>query len=111
MNKCRLSFFRLSILLILSFLGSLVIGCASSGIGTPGWLATSTTLAQYADGKIGPKIGRACVESYLGLFALGDSSLYEAKKQGNLKSVYTIDFESRSIFGLYAELCTVVTGQ
>lgn len=85
-------------------------GCASTGIGTPGWIATSTTLALYADGKYGPKTGRACVESYLGMVALGDSSLYEAKKQGNIKSVFTIDLESRSLFGLYAELCTVVSG-
>ncbi len=59
------------------------------------------------------KRGEACVLNILGLVATGDASVEKAKRNGNIKDVYTIN---REVFGLtlyfpiYGKSCTVVRG-
>ncbi len=59
------------------------------------------------------KHGEACVLNILGLVAVGDASVEKAKRNGNIKNVYTIN---REIFGLslylpiFANSCTVIRG-
>jgi hypothetical protein len=56
------------------------------------------------------KRGEACAWSLFGLVALGDASIAEAKSQGQIREVSTVDHESFHILGVYAHFCTVVRG-
>jgi hypothetical protein len=54
--------------------------------------------------------GSACAWSLLGLVALGDASIEEAKSDGQIREVSTVDHESFNILGVFATFCTVVRG-
>jgi TRL-like protein family len=54
--------------------------------------------------------GEACAWSLLGLLALGDASIEEAKSNGKISEVSTVDHESFHILGIFATFCTVVRG-
>jgi hypothetical protein len=58
---------------------------------------------------VGTKTGRACSTSFLG-FVSGDSSIYTAKKNGNIVKVATATLELESWF-FSNKICTVVTGE
>lgn len=83
-------------------------GC--TGFGPQGAIFTSTTLAVYANETGGAKKGKACTHSILGLVAFGDGSVENATRDSGIKKVKAIDLSGFSILGLYAQLCTVVTG-
>lgn len=57
------------------------------------------------------KEGKACASSILGWIATGDASIDAAKKAGGIKEVSSVDFQSTSILGLYAQFCTIVRGK
>jgi len=64
------------------------------------------------NGVHGKKRGEACIKNILGLFSFGDASIEEAKRNGNITNVATVD---RKLFGWnyylsYAKVCTVVEG-
>lgn len=83
---------------------------ACTGFGPQGALITSTTLGVYASETGGSKTGKACTYSILGLVAFGDGSVENATKDSGIKKVRAIDLSGFSLLGLYAHLCTVVTG-
>lgn len=56
------------------------------------------------------KEGFSCAKSYLGLIALGDASIEEAQKKGNIKEITSIELETYNFLGIYAKLCTVTKG-
>jgi hypothetical protein len=56
------------------------------------------------------KRGEACAFSVLGLVAWGDASINEAKNNGQIRELSTVDHESFNILGVYAHFCTVVRG-
>lgn len=58
-----------------------------------------------------PKTGEACVNSVLGLVASGDASIEQAKKNGDIKEVATVNAHSTSILFVYNKYCTIVTGK
>jgi hypothetical protein len=72
----------------------------------------------YTDGKMGvqgaagstAKTGRACMNSILGLVAIGDASLEAAKAAGGITNVSNINYEVKNILGVYGEYCLVVKG-
>ena len=87
----------------------LPLGCVYSPTG-PGIL--------YMDvkGPMGPakgtdtgKVGRACANTFLALFAVGDASIETAKRDGGITEVTTVDHHSTNILG-FGSFCTVVTG-
>jgi hypothetical protein len=87
----------------------LPLGCVYSPTG-PGIL--------YMDvkGPMGPakgtdtgKTGRACANTFLALFAVGDASIETAKRDGGITEVTTVDHHSTNIIG-FGSFCTVVTG-
>jgi hypothetical protein len=57
-----------------------------------------------------PKTGRACMNSILGLVAIGDASLEAAKAAGGITNVANINYEVKNILGVYGEYCLVVKG-
>lgn len=66
---------------------------------------------QVWHGTAQSKVGEACASSILGLVATGDASIEEAKKEGRISKVTSVDQKSTSILGLFGTYCTVVTGE
>lgn len=97
--------FMLNIVII-----ALLSNCATSGFGSVGFLFTSHKVGVYGTELDGTKKGKACADSYLGAVAVGDGSVQEAAKKQNITKIKSINLESFSILGLYASLCTLVTG-
>jgi hypothetical protein len=62
-------------------------------------------------GKSDDKSGEACSTGYLGIVAMGDASVYAAKKAGGITDVHSVDFRVFNILGLYVQGCTVVHGK
>ncbi|TGK31511.1 TRL-like family protein [Leptospira gomenensis] len=55
--------------------------------------------------------GTACSKSFLGLIAIGDSSIEAAKAEGKIKKIDRIEYEQFAIGGiLYHSFCTVIKG-
>ncbi len=57
------------------------------------------------------KTGQACTNSVLGLVASGDASIEQAKKNGNITEVSTVNASSFSLLFFYNKYCTIVTGK
>ena len=93
---------------------SLLTRCASTSSTSAGYSVfynktvdpiTATTAAGES------KKGTSCVHNVLGLFAVGDASIEEAKKQGNIKVVSSVDRDAFRIFVFYGKSCTIVKGE
>lgn len=82
---------------------------SSSGVG---FLVTNTIEGQAAnnDVKISKK-GESCQYTILGLVATGNSSVKEAKAQGHIKRVATIDRSYFGVLGLFGKSCLIVRGE
>lgn len=91
---------------------AMLSGCAVAG---PGIVTGSIYSGYNLGGGVGPgtgaKSGEACVMSILGIVALGDGSIDAAKKDGGVTQVASVDHSVFSILGIYANVCTKVTGQ
>ena len=61
--------------------------------------------------KRGKKIGRAFTESFAGLFARGDASVYAAARNGGIRTIREIDYEFENYLGLYSKFTVVVYGE
>jgi len=57
------------------------------------------------------KWGTAYSESFLGLIAIGDSSIQSAAENGGLSRIAYADYKFYNILGLYSKFTTVVYGQ
>jgi len=82
----------------------LVTGCLYTHVLTP----YDTNLDKTV---VGPKTGKASMQSILWLFAWGDASTAAAAKQGGISTVNHMDREFLNIiFGIYTETTTIVYG-
>ena len=88
-------------------------GCAVFSSGDHGALYEDVTLPLQvvAARPIGPKTGKACAQTYLGLIAMGDSGLQAAALSAGISEISTVDFKRTSILGLFVERCTIITGK
>ena len=87
-------------------------GCAVAGPGiVTGSIYSGYTLGSGVGPGTGTKTGQACVITVLGVVALGDGSIDEAKKQGGIAQVASVDHTVFSVLGVYGSVCTKVTGQ
>ena len=98
--------------LLLFFLLSSITACttpmSSSGAG---WILTSTLEGQSANNGVEiNKKGESCQISILGLVASGNSSVKEAKEDGHIKNIATIDRSYFGILGLFGKSCLIVQG-
>lgn len=57
------------------------------------------------------KVGRSTAKSILGIYATGDASIHTAAKNGGITKIHHIDYESRSVLGVIAEVTVVVYGE
>ncbi len=88
---------------------ALTTGCL--GVQTPamGLLLTDVKWDGGGDGKQGPRTGRACAKSVLGLVASGDASIKAAAKNGRITNITSVDHETTWTL-LIGEYCTIVHG-
>lgn len=97
--------------LFLALLLLTTTGCATARSPLTGvWYTSVHGPIMATDSTGGSKTGKACASSILGLIAKGDASVETAKKKAGIKKVATISDQAKSMFGLYAEYCTIVTG-
>jgi hypothetical protein len=57
------------------------------------------------------KTGQACSSSILGIVTTGDASVPTAAKAGGIKKIASVDNTFMQVLGVYAQYCTVVTGE
>lgn len=86
-------------------------GVAFQGQGMPIGLYVSTDTASHTTANnIGKKKGEACAMSILGLITLGDAGLKAAATAGGITQISAVDVHSLNVLGIYAKMCTVVSG-
>ena len=86
-------------------------GCATAMSPPPGGLFMDNKGPIFATrGKIGSKVGKACISNIIGI-STGDASLEAAIKAGDIRRISYVDSTAFGILGLYAEFCTVVHGR
>lgn len=56
------------------------------------------------------KVGRASSRSIFGIYAVGDSSIETAAKNGGITRIHHVDYETQSVLGVIADYTTVVYG-
>ena len=98
-------------LVALTAVGFIFTSCA-------GAFSTRPVGAVYADvadpvavsGNAGSRVGEATSTSYLGVVALGDSSVDAAKRAGGISTVSSVDVKRKNILGIITSYTTVVHG-
>lgn len=81
-----------------------------------GMLGTEVTWGDVATGEPGSpalsktKEGTACAQSILGLLARGDASVRQAKANGGITEVVSVDHSARNLLNIVGEWCTIVRG-
>lgn len=55
-------------------------------------------------------VGRASARSILGLIATGDASISAAARDGGIREIHYVDYETQSFFGIVSEFTVVVYG-
>ncbi len=96
--------------------GALVVtlgGCASTGPDIHSGMIYSSFKGPNQVGApvATTKQGEACASNILGIVALGDNSITEAKKRGGVTKIALVDYHRMNILGFYGEVCTVVRGE
>jgi hypothetical protein len=99
----------LFIVLVLAGVTSLS-GCISVATPAVGVLFTEVRGPIGGNGTIGPKEGKACAQSILGLIAQGDASISAAAKAGGITNVSTVEHYTRNMLGIIGDFCTIVRG-
>ena len=102
-------FHALAIAACVAFLG----GCAGAVAPVYGGLYTKVVFGTNLGGSNirDLKVGRSCVQTYLGLIALGDASIEAAKRQGGITRVAHVNYEATSFAVFYARSCLIVHGE
>lgn len=103
MNKMKFK------IIIVLFIVAVIPACGLvyTNIKTP-----TPTLAIQTNAEGQDKIGRSSCTSYLWIVGIGDCSVTEAMKNGEIKKVHHVDTEMKSILlGIYEKYTTVVYGE
>ena len=96
---------------LLGMLG-LMSGCAIVASPVAGGLYTQVKAPLTADpGASSSKVGTAMAKSILGLVAIGDASIDAAMKNGGIRRINHVDYESKSILFFYGEFKVIVYGE
>ncbi len=89
---------------------ALVSGCASSV--PKGVFLTDVTLPIAVTSNSrkaeAPKVGKSQCKDFFGLIANGDASINAAMRDGNIKTVYYVDWKANNVLGVVGTYeCTV----
>lgn len=94
------------------FLTLNLFGCAAGMTPVTGFVYSEVSGPLNAtNASSSARIGTSTCKSILGWFATGDCSIQAAKKNGNISTVSSVDYKTKNILGLYAEVTTTVQGQ
>lgn len=102
-------------LLSVPFVLMALTGCAgvafqAQGVPIAGIYADAATGLHATNHNIGKKKGEACASSILGLVTTGDAGIRAAANAGNIDNISSVDVSIMNILGIYAKMCTVVSG-
>ena len=99
------------ILAVLAFT-ALLGGCAATVSPVTGFWYTNVNGPITATGapEEATRVGRASATSVLGVIATGDASIQAAARNGGIREIHHVDFESQSYIGVLAEFTVVVYG-
>jgi hypothetical protein len=95
----------------LFILAALFTGCATQ---VPvGFILIDNTLPlQVGDAAAkSTKVGTATSQSYVGMIAVGDSSIETAAKNGGITKINHVDWKVKNMLGLIGEYTTTVYGE
>ena len=101
---------RLNICIVL-LAAAMLSGCAS--VYPIGGIYTEMKLPVAVTGNNGksPKVGTAECVSVLSMVATGDCSIEAAKKNGGITKVNHVDWEAKSVLGLFGNYKLIVHGE
>jgi hypothetical protein len=89
----------------------LISGCATQ-IPIGAVLIDNTLPMQVGDNSVtSAKVGTAMSQSYLGLIAVGDSSIQTAAKNGGITKISHVDWKVKNFLGVVGEYTTIVYGE
>lgn len=90
----------------------LLSGCATATMPVSGFMYgnVKAPLAATAAPEQATRVGRASARSILGLIASGDASIHAAARNGGIREIHYVDYESQNFFGIVAEFTVVVYG-
>lgn len=105
MNRLRKVFFVCG-------LGLLLTSCAVVKSPVTGFVITQVKGPVTATSNSNStKVGTSYVVSVLGLFSNGDASIETACKSGGITKIHHIDYESKSVLGIFATYKIYVYGE
>ena len=95
---------------LLALVSIFAASCASTGP-TGGALFHDIKYGKYATNFTNTsKTGEACQTSVLGFVGTGDASIEQAKRNGSITEVASIDASSFSVLWFFNKYCTIVKG-
>ena len=99
-------------MLALFVTAALLGGCATAQSPVTGMMYAnvSAPLTATVAGEKPQRVGRASVRSILGIIATGDASIATAARNGGIREITYVDYESQNFFGVLAEFTVVVYG-
>ncbi len=101
---------KTSFLVLASLMAIALSGCATP---YPLGLVYTELKAPVSAGEGGisySKTGIAKATSVLGLVATGDCSIKTAASNGNIRTIKYVDYDAKSVLGVYGEYTTTVYG-
>lgn len=88
----------------------IVTGCATAQ--PVGIIYSSTANGVSANNNTySDKVGKSCATSILSIVAIGDANVNDAKGDGGITRVATVDNTAFNVLGVYGHYCTIVTGE
>jgi hypothetical protein len=103
-------YIRVLVVLLLMY----YLNCYATSFGLPAGvlLNVNSKGATYAtEDNPEAKKGIACVNSILGLLAVGDASINTAAVEGNIrKKIISVSRTQEGVLGIYQKWCTIVIG-
>lgn len=94
------------------FLTMNLFGCAAGMTPVTGFIYSEVSGPLTAtNSSSSARTGTSTCKSILGWFATGDCSIQAAKANGNISTISSVDYKTKNILGLYAEVTTTVQGQ
>ncbi len=68
-----------------------ISGCGFVADGPFGWVYTEHTVPiDKGNAKTGSKVGKTCIRSFFGAISVGNGSIEEAMKDGEINEIFTL---------------------
>ena len=107
----RTNLFVGSVFLMVSLGGCMIVESPIRGmLGTEVTWGEVATAEPSSPALTKTKEGTACAQSILGLLAHGDASVRQAKVNGGITEVTSVDHSARNLLNIVGEWCTIVRG-